>query len=166
MRRLRRNNHPLRGPKCHSVLALASPPVFWIGPNTAFVLAIFGALGIYCEFVWPGRIYPLLLGSSALIGGCYSLWRLSPSDISLALIAAAVLLYAAEVFWNTRFISVACATGCLAAGFCEMFQRPPWIVPGLAVPVSLAFGAATGVLCYSARRSRQMKWSDIKGTDG
>ena len=132
-----------------------------IGPNTAFVLALFGVLGIYCEFIWPGRIYPLLLGSSAFVGACYSLWRLSPSRISLVLIGAAIVLYLAELLWNTRFAATAAATGFLAAGFCDMFHSPPWIVPGFAIPVCCAFGAITGALCYYGRRSREKKWSDI-----
>ena len=133
-----------------------------IGPNTAFVLTIFGVLGIYCEFIWSGRIYPLLFGSAAVITGCFFLWRLSPSPLSLALIGSAALLFVVELLRNTYFVAGTLATACLAAGFCEMFRTPPWIVPGLAIPVCCVFGAVTCFLSYAARRSRENKWSDIK----
>lgn len=134
----------------------------WIGPNTAFVLAIFGIFGIYCEFIWAARIYPVVLGSGALITGCYVLCLLSPSALSIALIAAATLLFFAEFFWDTHLVAGAVGTASLAAGACEMFHAPPRIVPGLAIPLCCVFGVVTSFLCYSSRRSRERKWSDIK----
>jgi membrane-bound serine protease (ClpP class) len=133
-----------------------------MGPNTAFVLAIFGLFGIYYELISPGRIYPILLGGGALVTGCYFLWRLSPSAVSLALIAAAAALFVAEFFRNTYFVASALGTAFLAASACKMFHTPPWIVPGLAVPLCCVFGAVTSFLCYSARRSREKKWSDVQ----
>jgi len=143
--------------------AIPSPQPFWIGPNTAFVLAIFGVLGIYCEFIWPGRLIPGLLGAAALAVGSYYLYRLSPSRLSVVLISAAALLFMAECLWKTFFIAGALGTTALAAGFCTMFRNPPWIVAGLAIPVCSMFGAVTCFLCYAARTARASKWADVDG---
>ncbi|MBV8549717.1 MAG: hypothetical protein JOY54_00330 [Acidobacteriaceae bacterium] len=138
------------------------PNPFWIGPNTAFVLAIFGVLGIYCEFIWPGRVFQGLLGAAALVTGGYVLYRQSPSTGSLGLIAASALLFLAETIWSTRFIAGVLATAALAAGACTMFSEPPRIGPGLAIPLSCVFGAITTALASIARRARRNKWSDIE----
>ncbi len=138
---------------------LSSSPV--IGPNTAFVLIIFGVLAIYCEFLWPGRIYPVLVGSASVAVGAYFLLRLSPSARSLWLIGAAVVLYGIEALWRTYFIAGGLGTAALATGFSTMFRDPPWIVPGFAIPICCVFGAVTCFLCYAARRARNQKWSDI-----
>ncbi len=132
-----------------------------IGPNVGFVLAVFGTLGIYCELIWPGRIYPGILGGSALVTGGYFLARHSPTHVGIALTAVAVLLFAAEALWNTRFLAGSLGTVSLAVGFCKMFAQPPSIVRGLAIPVCILFGAATTGLCYAARLARRSKGSDI-----
>ncbi|HZQ55943.1 MAG TPA: hypothetical protein VFB14_27360 [Bryobacteraceae bacterium] len=136
-------------------------PALWLGPSAAFVLAILGVLAIYCEFVWPGKVYPGVLGSLALITGAYFLWRNSPTATGLALIGLAALLFLAEALCSTRLIAGVMAIILLGFGFCRLFTGLERIRAGLAIPVCLVFGAISVFLAYGARRARQNKWSDL-----
>lgn len=133
----------------------------WLAPSTAFVLAILGLFAIYCEFVWPGKVYPGVLGSIALIVGAYFLWLNSPTGIGLLLVGVAALLFLVETLWNTRFTAGTAGTILLSLGFCRLFTGPNRIVPELAIPVCIVFGAISVFLAYSVRRARQNKWSDV-----
>lgn len=132
------------------------------GPSAAFVLSLLGILGIYTEFIWPGRIVPGLLGAAVLVCGCYFLSRHSPSSIGLVLLAIAAALFIAESLYRTYFLAGALATACLAVGACKLFNRAPGIEPRIAIPVSIAFGGVTMFLGSAAKRARRNKWSDIE----
>ncbi len=137
----------------------------WLAPSTAFVLAILGVLAIYCEFVWPGKVYPAVLGSIILIIGAYFLWLNSPTGIGLLLVGLATLLFLVETFWNSRFLAGVAATILLSFGFCRLFTGANRIRASLAIPVCIVFGAISVFLAYGARRARQNKWSDISRTE-
>ena len=122
---------------------------------------MFGILGIYSEFIWPGRVLPGLLGAAALVCGCYFLSRHSPSGAGLVLIGIATLLFVAESLYRTYFFTGAVATACLAVGACKLFNRAPGIEAGLAIPVSIVFGGVTVFLGSAAKRARRNKCSDI-----
>lgn len=132
-----------------------------LGPNTAFILTICGVLTIYCEFVWPGRVYPGVLGSIALITGAYFLWRNSPSPAGFLLIGLAAALFLVEAFWPTAFVAGIAGTVSLSFGFCRLFPGPNRIAAGLAIPVCIVFGAISVFLAYGAKRARRNKWSDL-----
>lgn len=133
----------------------------WLAPSTAFVLAILGVLAIYCEFVWPGKVYPGVLGSIVLIIGAYFLWLNSPSRSGLVLIGLAVPLFLVETLWKTGFVAGIAGTALLSFGVCRLFTGPNRIGLGLAIPVCIVFGAISVFLAYGARRARQNKWSDV-----
>jgi membrane-bound serine protease (ClpP class) len=134
----------------------------WITtPNTAFLLAAFGILGIYSEFIWPGRIVPGLLGAAALMCGCYFLAQHSPSGAGLLLIGIATALFTAEAVYRTYFLAGAAATVCLAVGVCKLFNSGPAISAGMAIPVSVVLGGLTMFLGSAARRAKRNKRSDI-----
>ena len=140
-------------------------PALWLAPSTAFALAILGVLAIYCEFVWPGKVYPGVLGSIALIIAAYFLWRNAPTPTGLLLIGVAALLFLAEAVWDSRFIAGAAATSSLSFGFCRLFRGANSIRAELAIPVCIVFGAISVFLAYGARRARQNKWSDVSRTE-
>lgn len=133
----------------------------WLAPSSAFVLAILGVLAIYCEFVWPGKVYPGVLGSIVLIIGAYFLWLNSPSRSGLLLIGLAVPLFLVETLWKTAFVAGIAGTALLSFGVCRLFIGPSRIGLGLAIPVCIVFGAISVFLAYGARRARQNKWSDV-----
>jgi membrane-bound serine protease (ClpP class) len=92
-----------------------------VGPNTAFLLLIFGVLSIYGEFLRPGRLVPGLLGSIMAITGAYWLWRNSPLVPGVLLIALAALLLTTEALWDAYFIPGILGTLTLLAGFWMLF---------------------------------------------
>jgi membrane-bound serine protease (ClpP class) len=132
-----------------------------VGPNAAFLLLIAGLLGVYCEFLRPGRLVPGLLGLVAGSTGVYWLFRNSPTRAGVFLIILALLLLMAETVWYAYCIPGILGTISLAAGFTLLFQPPRRIAPGLSVPVSIIFGAITMFLASQARRARLNKWSDL-----
>jgi membrane-bound serine protease (ClpP class) len=132
-----------------------------VGPNTAFLLLIFGVLSIYGEFLRPGRLVPGLLGSIMAITGAYWLWRNSPLAPGVLLIASAALLLTAEALWDAYFIPGILGTLTLLAGFWMLFPSERRIAPTLAIPVSIVFGSVTAFLAFEARKARQNKRSDL-----
>lgn len=132
-----------------------------MSPSSSFVLALLGIVGIYSEFIWPGRIWPSLLGAAALVCGSYFLWRHSPSLVGLLFIALALALFILESFYRTYFVAGAFATACLAVGACTLFGDGRSIKATIAIPTSAAFGALTTFLGWVAKRARLNKTSDL-----
>ena len=128
-----------------------------MGPNTAFCLVIFGVLGVYCEFIWPGRVWQAVLGSAAAVTGSYFLWQALPSSIGLELLGISALLFLLDAYVDTRFIAGAGATAALAFGFVKLIAGEHGIRLWLALPWCLVFGAITMFLNWAARRARRNK---------
>ena len=128
-----------------------------MGSNTAFCLVIFGVLGVYCEFIWPGRVWQAVLGSAAAVTGGYFLWRDLPSPLGVNLLGAAALLFLVDAYIDTRFVAGTVATTALAFGFVKLIFGAHGIRPLLAVPWCIAFGAITMMLNWAARRARRNK---------
>jgi membrane-bound serine protease (ClpP class) len=133
----------------------------WLGPNTAFVLAIFGVLSIYCEFVWPGRVYPGLWGAVSLAAGVYFLVRNGPTATGVLLIALGAVLLILEALWKVDFVAGILGTMSIAAGFCRLFDGQHRIVPGLAIPLCIMLGSISILLAQGAKQARRNKWSDV-----
>jgi len=132
-----------------------------LGPNTSFVVAIFGICAIYIEFIRPGRIFPGVLGTAALVLGSYSLWRNSPSPLGLGLIGTATVLFMIEAFLPVYGIAGLIGTAVLAIGACKLFLQPPSIVRSIAISLSIIFGGVTTFLAHAAKRARRNKRSDL-----
>jgi membrane-bound ClpP family serine protease len=137
-----------------------------IGPNTAFVLTVFGLLAIYGELVWPGYrvariIGPGVIGLGMALTGSYFLWWYSPSPLGLECLGAAAALFLTDAFLNSYFAAGVAATAAMAIGFWKLFDSPPQIQAILAFPLSVVFGIVTSALNYSARIARRNKRVDI-----
>ena len=128
-----------------------------MGPNTAFCLVIFGLLGVYCEFIWPGRVLPGICGAAAAATGGYHLWRAVPSALGLELLALAAACFLLDAFIHTYLIAGTVATVALTFGFLRLIPGEHGIRPFWAIPWCLAFGAITMFLNWSARRARRNK---------
>jgi membrane-bound serine protease (ClpP class) len=132
-----------------------------VGLNTAFVLLIFGLLGIYAELVWPGRVIPGALGLGATVAGAYFLFRPPLNSWGVALLALGAALLFAEALWGPYFLAGVPGAAALSAGFYLLLVPPRRIVPVLAIPVSLVFGAVSIFLAVEAKRARRNKWADL-----
>ncbi len=130
-------------------------------PNTAFLITLVGLLGVYCEFVRPGRVFPGLAGSVLAIGGIYDLTRHPLSRGGLILVGLALALFGLEAFWRVDFVGGLLATASLSAGSSLLLSGPERLRPALAISASILFGGITVLLCYGAKRARRNKWSDI-----
>ncbi len=127
----------------------------------AFLLVLVGLLGIYSEFVWPGRVLPGVGGCLLTSAGGYFLWQKSPTVIGLALIGTAVAFFIAEAFLPVNLIAGILGIATLSWGFCVLTGGARRIPAALAVPSSVVFGWITVVLLNVAKRARRNKWSDI-----
>jgi membrane-bound ClpP family serine protease len=137
-----------------------------LGPNTAFVLTIFGLLGIYGELLWPGYrlariVGPGVLGLGAALTGGYFLWLHSPSTFGLAFLGAAAALFAVNAIVSSSLVAGVAGTAALAIGFWKLFDDPPGINAAFVFPLCAILGAATMVLSHSAKKARRNKRVDI-----
>lgn len=132
-----------------------------MGPNTAFVVLIFGLLGVYAELVWPGRLVPGITGVAGALTGAYFLFRTPPTAAGLALLVLATALLIAEALRGPYFLFGSLGAIALAAGFYFLFAPPRRILPVLCIPVSLLFGGLTALLAVGTKRARRNKWSDV-----
>jgi len=134
-----------------------------VSPNGAFLLLVFGLLGIYCELIWPGRVLPGVLGAAAVLAAAYFLVHESLQWTGLVLLAGATLLLLSEALGGPFFVLGFLGTIALTAGFVLLLPDSRRINPEIAIPVSVAFGTVTTLLASVAKRARRNKWS---GTDG
>ena len=132
-----------------------------MGSNTAFCLVIFGFIGIYCEFIWPGRVVPGICGAAAAVTGGYFLWHAAPTVVGLELLAAAAAFFVLDAFANTRFLAGTIATTAQTFGFIKLIPSPRGIRPVLAIPWCIVFGIITMGLNWASRRARCNKRSDL-----
>lgn len=134
-----------------------------MGPNGAFLLLIFGLLGVYCELIRPGRVIPGVLGVAAALAGAYFLFGGSLRMAGLVLLGIGVLLLMAEALAAPDLLLGILGTIALTAGFVVLLPHSRQIAPGLAIPVSALYGALTTVLASIAKRARRNKWSGVGG---
>ena len=132
-----------------------------IGPNLALTIAVAGMLAIYCEFIWPGRVFPGVLGSVSVIVGGYFLSRYGPSLPGLLLLGSSALLFVADALLETRSILGFAGTALLFAGFLGLLPNPHQISAPLAVFLAVLLGTSTTFLTLSARRARRNKRADL-----
>jgi membrane-bound ClpP family serine protease len=132
-----------------------------VSPDIGFLLAVTGVLGIYCEFVWPGRFVPGLLGATLLALGSYSLWQNSPTTRGLLFIVLSAALFATEALIDTRFVSGVAGTLALAGGSLTLFDGPPRLDTLPACLLAAVLGFVSTFLAREAHRARANKRADI-----
>ena len=130
-------------------------------PTLAFILFVIGVLGIYREFLNPGRVIPGVFGLALIVVSVYALAQNGPTIAGLALIAAGIVLFGVEARWNLRFMPGIVATLCLIDGFRRLIPGPQGINFIFVIAGSVVLGAVTILLAYGSRRARQNKWSDV-----
>jgi len=135
-------------------------------PVEAFLLVLSGTLGVYCEFIRPGRVFPGLAGSVLAAAGIRGFACMQLTRAGMVLIGLAIALFLLEVFWLEAFWRANLLAGLagivsLTIGFCLLVRGPGGIPPALAIFAGISFGCLTLFLCCGAKRARRNKWSDV-----
>ena len=121
------------------------------GPNIAFLLVIFGALCVYVEFVFPGRVLPGVAGGVLALLGISRLVLLPINPIGAALLLASAFLFAAR-FGVAGIIA-------MILGVRFLVDAPPdhRIYWSTAIAASIPFGWITVLLLNIASKARANK---------
>lgn len=130
--------------------------------NSAFCLVILGVLGIYCEFVWPGRVWQAVLGMAALVAGAHFLLQFGPAKVGLLLVGGAAVFFLVDAYVDTRFVLGLAATLGMTAGFLDLIPGDKTISAWLAAPLCVLLGVTTMALNWAARRARNNKRTVIQ----
>ena len=134
-----------------------------MAPAPAFVIFVAGILGIYSEFIWPGRVVPGLIGLAAAASGGYFLWQNSPTPTGLVLIGLAAVLFLVEALSPFDIWPGIAGIVFLVLGFRWLFESSRRISLAVELPICVVLGALTAYLCRAAKQSRRNKWSDVCG---
>lgn len=131
-----------------------------LDPNIAFLLLVFGALGLYLEFSHPGLILPGVAGGILLIVALFALHLLPVNYAGVLLILLALVLFALEAKFTSHGILAAGGVAAMVLGALMLVEAPipemrmKWEV---ILPVTLAFAAITIFLLRLALQSARLK---------
>jgi membrane-bound serine protease (ClpP class) len=131
-----------------------------VDPNIALLMLVLGALLIYLEFNAPGTIVPGALGSLMVLLAIFGLNLLPIRYTAVMLLVAAFVLMTLEAKFGGHGALAIAGIVCLAFGMLTLVAAPVpelAINPGLAIAVSLAFGAITFFLVRLAMHARHLK---------
>ena len=130
--------------------------------NSAFFLVILGLLSVYCEFIWPGRVWQAVLGLAALIMGAHSLLQLGPTVVGLAMLGSAAVFFLVDAYVDTNFVLGIAGTIGMTLGFLQLIPGERKISAWVAAPLCVLLGAITMALNWAARRARNNKRAVIQ----
>lgn len=131
-----------------------------LDPNIAFLLFIFGILGLYVEFSHPGLILPGVAGGILLILALFALHLLPVNYAGVLLILLALVLFALEAKFTSHGILAAGGVAAMVLGSLMLVQAPipemrmKWQV---ILPVTLAFAAITVFLLQLVIRATRQQ---------
>lgn len=136
-----------------------------IDPNIAFLLLVFGILGLYIEFNHPGFILPGVAGGICLVLALFALHLLPVNYAAVLLIVLSVVLFILEAVYVSHGILAAGGVIAMVLGALMLIEAPP--IPELrvrwelALAVAIPFALITVLLLRLVLRSR--KWGATIG---
>lgn len=139
-----------------------------IDPNIAFLLLIFGILGLYIEFNQPGFIVPGVIGGICLVLAMFALHLLPVNYAAVLLILLSVVLFILEAMYVSHGVLAVGGVVAMVLGAVMLIESPP--IPEMRVDISLAlavaipFALVTVLLLRLVLRSRQ--WRPATGQEG
>ncbi len=125
---------------------------FLANPNVAYLLLVMGLLGLVAEVVTAGSVFPGVAGVICLLLSLYGLLQLPTNWIGIALIAAGIVMFLADIKVTGFGLSIG-AVIAFALGSLLIFT-PFWVeVPTTAAPVAqlnpwVIVGATGGVAAF------------------
>ncbi len=111
-----------------------------IDPNIAFLLLVFGMLGLYMEFNHPGFIVPGVAGGICIILALFSLHLLPVNYAAVLLIVLSVVFFILEAVFVSHGVLAAGGVAAMVLGAMMLIDTPP--IPELRVRLELALGVA------------------------
>lgn len=132
-----------------------------MSPAMTFIFLLVGIFGIYCEFVWPGRIFPAIFGVLSAGTGAVGFLRMRLDGLGVAMLTVAVGLLLLDAYWQFRFWAGAAGTLALTAGFAKLLGGRDRLSLALVLPACLVFGVSTLLLADVTKRARLAKWRDL-----
>jgi membrane-bound serine protease (ClpP class) len=133
-----------------------------LDPNIAFLLLIFGVLGLYVEFTHPGMILPGAAGGICLILGMFALSLLPVNWAGAALLVLAAVLFVLEAKFTSHGVLGVSGVLAMVLGAVMLIDAK---LPGgsvawpVAIAIALPFGGITVLLLNLALRARRQKIS-------
>ncbi len=110
-------------------------------PNLAYLLLMFGLLGLYFEFAHPGAILPGVLGAISLLLAIFSFQILPINYVALLLILLAIGLFILEVKVQSFGILGVGGVIAMVIGSVMLINSPiPELQPSLKIIIPLAVG--------------------------
>jgi membrane-bound serine protease (ClpP class) len=129
-----------------------------LDPNVAFLLLVFGILGLYIEFNHPGVIFPGVVGGICLILAMFALNLLPVNYAAVLLIVLAFALFILEAKFTSHGILGAGGVAAMVIGALMLVESPP--IPelrvrlGTALSVALPLAIITVILLRAVWKSR------------
>ncbi len=138
-----------------------------VDPNIAFLLLVFGILGLYIEFNHPGFIIAGVSGGICLVLALFALHLLPVNYAAVLLVFLSVALFILEAFYASHGVLAAGGIVAMVLGAMMLIESPP--IPELrvrwqlALSVAVPFAVITVLLLRLVLRSRQ--WSSAVGQE-
>jgi membrane-bound serine protease (ClpP class) len=136
-------------------------------PNLAYLLLMFGLLGIYFEFAHPGAIFPGILGGISLILAFFAFQILPINYAGLALILLAVLLFILEIkVVSHGLLAIGGVVALLIGSIMLIRSNVPEMRPSLTFIIPVVIGFALIFLFIVTIAARAMRRKVQTGAEG
>ncbi|MCI0402946.1 MAG: nodulation protein NfeD [Acidobacteria bacterium] len=112
-------------------------------PNIAFLLFVFGVLGLYIELNHPGLIVPGTLGGICLVLALFSTQLLPVNYVAVLMILLAFVLFILEAKFVSHGILAAGGIAAMVLGALMLVDNPP--IPEMTVRWELALAVAVPI---------------------
>lgn len=139
-----------------------------LDPNIAFLLLVFGIMGLSIEINHPGLIFPGVAGGICIVLALFSLHLLPVNYVAVLLILLAFALFVLEAKFVSHGILAAGGVVAMVLGAMLLIESPP--IPELrvrwevALSVALPLAVITVILLRYAWRS--FRWRIASGHEG
>lgn len=138
-----------------------------VDPNIAFLLLVFGVLGLYVEFNNPGMIFPGVIGGICVVLAMFSMHLLPVNYAAVLLIVLAVVFFVLEAMFTSHGVLAAGGVAAMVIGAMMLIESPP--IPELRVRWELALAVAVPFAFLSVLFLRLMlksrRWAVVTGKE-
>jgi membrane-bound serine protease (ClpP class) len=116
-------------------------------PSVAYMLLMFGLLGIYVEFTHPGVVFPGVAGALCLLMFALAAQALDTSWVGILLILLAIVMFILEIKVVSYGMLTVGGIVSLVIGSLMLFEGP---IPELRVPLSIVLPTSIALAAFCA----------------